>query len=114
MQKLYTITAQSGMISRLSKSKLDLSAAMATDIAEEIKKPKAEKKKEEKKKEEKPKKPARMDDSSSEEDIKKTKKVNTAEPPPTKDENLIEDLLGMDSGPTIDSSGLNQIDFGGN
>jgi len=99
------------MISRVSKNKLDLGAQAHDELEEEIKRKKTETKAESKKaaKPPKEKKPARMDDSSEEEE--QPSKDESPTSIPAGSNNLLEDLLGMDTGPSV-STGLEQIQFG--
>ena len=95
MQKLYQISANSGMISRVSRNKLD--AAVREPDSDNEKAAKKEAKKEAAKKE---KKVARMDDSSSDEpDMKKDKKKSKETKAEAEPANLMEDLLGLDTAP---------------
>ena len=105
------------MISHLSKNKVDLGMEMATEILEESKKTKDDKpvKEKKEKKENKEKKPARMDDDTdSDEETSKKNKKTEAVTAKQESNNMLEDLLGLDSGPstTQASTGLEDI-FGG-
>ena len=116
MQKLYQISASSGMVSRASQNKIQLGAQMtATDRQASSKKEKVEKEEKPKQK----KKPVTLDDSSEEEEKKETKEAPASSSnvesgaPQTVD--LLGDLLGMDGGPPqVDNlAGLESVNFGG-
>jgi AP-1 complex subunit beta-1 len=102
MRKLYKISTESGMISRVSRNKLEAGANMLTDNIKNENTKVVEEKKEKKEKKAKKEKSVRMDDSSSDDDKKKKKKElldgsdeDEDKQPKPENNNLIEDLLGL-------------------